>query len=120
MHQKLQVLTPDGVSVRMLKETACSVAPSLTKLFNIMLANKCFPNCWKCANVIPIPKTTSLKSSPSGYRPISLLPVISKVLEKHIYSIISDHLSEQRPIGDNQWDFQSGKSCVYNSLTGRN
>ena len=103
---------PDNVSVRMLKETACSVAPSLTKLFNIVLANKCFPNYWKCANAIPIPKTTSLKSSPSGYRPISLLPVISKVLEKHIYFIISDHLSEQHPKGDNQWGFQSGKSCV--------
>ena len=78
-----------------------------------MLANK-------CANVIPIPKTTSLKSSPSRYLPISLLPVISKVLEKHIYSIISDHLSEQHPIGDNQWGFQSGKSCVTALLVATN
>ena len=103
---------PDGISVRMLKETACSIVPSLTKLFNIVLRNRCFPECWKCANVIPIPKNTSQKSDPAGYRPISLLPVVSKVLEKHIYSVISDHLSEHHPIGDNKWGFQSGRSCA--------
>ena len=73
---------PDGILVRMLKETTYSIVSSLTKLFYIVLRNRCFPECWKCANVIPIPKNTSQKSDPAGYQPISLLPLVSKVLEK--------------------------------------
>ena len=52
---------PDGISARMLKSVACSIAPSVTRLMN---------------NVVPIPKSTD-KSNPHNYRPISLLPILS-------------------------------------------
>ena len=108
---------PDGISVRMLKETASATAPSLTDLFNNSISEGCFPACWKIANVVPIPKSSSQKSSPCGYRPISLLSIISKILEKHVYSIIYDYLLEHHPIACNQWGFQSGKSCTTALLT---
>ena len=103
---------PDRISVRMLKETA-SAMPSLTDLFNNSIYQGCFPACWKIANVVPVPK----KSSPCGYRPISLLSIISKIIEKHVYSIIYDYLLEHYPIACNQWGFQSGKSCTTASVT---
>ena len=79
---------PDGISARMLKETAKSIAPSLTHLFNLSITKGQFPRLWKTASIVPIPKTD--KHSPSGYRPISLLPIVSKGLEKHIHSIKSN------------------------------
>ena len=88
----------DGISAQMLKSTALNIAPSLTKLFNILISNGRFPSLWKNANVVPIPKPTTDKSSPSGYRPVSLLPIISKLLERHIYSVLSDHLAESQPL----------------------
>ena len=48
---------PDGISARMLKYTAASIAPSLTKLFNVSLATGNLPSVWKRASIIPIPKS---------------------------------------------------------------
>ena len=48
----------------------------------------------------------------SDYRPISLLSVVSKLLEKLIHSRISEHLAEHAPISDTQWGFQKGKYTV--------
>ena len=45
---------PDGISSRMLKETAISIAPSFTRLLQMSLSSATFPDCWKQANVLPI------------------------------------------------------------------
>ena len=102
---------PDGISARMLKATSESIAPSLTNLFNLSIAKGHFPKPWKAARVVPVPKSTT-KHSPSGYRPISLLSVLSKLLEKHFHSLITDHLNEHHPLSDAQWGFQKGKSTL--------
>ena len=60
---------------------------------------------------MPIPKSTS-KHSPSGYNPISLLSLLSKLLEKHFHLLITDHLSEHHSLLDAQWGFQKGKSTL--------
>ena len=103
---------PDNIPARMLKETARSITPSLTKLFNMSMQQCSFPTSWKSANVVPIPKSSSLRSTPTGYRPISLLPIVSKVLEEHIYSLVLSHLHDHCPISDKQWGFQAGKSTT--------
>ena len=64
---------------------------------------------WKIATIVPIPKADEM-SSPANYRPISILPIISKVLEHHISSIIMHHLEEVAPISANQWGFIPGHS----------
>ena len=48
----------------------------------------------------------------ANYRPISLLPVVSKLLERHIHQVITTHLNETRPLSNKQWGFQPGKSTV--------
>ena len=45
---------------------------------------------------------------PANYRPISLLSILSKLLEKHIQNCILKHLDEHSPISDNQWGFTRG------------
>ena len=78
----------------MLKNTAESITPSLTTLFNMSIQHCCFPSAWKLANVVPIPKTLAIKSSPASCRPISLLLIVSKVPEKHIYFYLLNHVNE--------------------------
>ena len=46
------------------------------------------------------------------YRPISLLSVTSKLLERHIHQLITDHLSDNYPLANTQWGFQPAKSTV--------
>ena len=77
--------------------TATSIAPSLAKLFNISIKLGCFPTCWKTSSVIPVPKS-SKHNEVANYRPISLLPVVSKLLERHIHRAITTHLNEIRPL----------------------
>ena len=61
--------------------------------------------------MVPVPKSND-HSNPSNYRPISLLPILSKLLERHIHVLISEHLTLFHPISNNQWGFQAGKSTV--------
>ena len=63
---------PDGISCKMLKETAGSIAPSFTRLLQLSLSTATVPGCWKQANVLPLFKTGD-RSDFGNYRPISLL-----------------------------------------------
>ena len=102
----------DGISSMMLKSTAYSIASSLTKLFNTSLAEGTLPAEWKLARVVPVPKSDAQKKIVSGYRPISILPVISKILEHHVSGIILDHICDAYPISDQQWGFMHHRSST--------
>ena len=102
---------PDGISARMLKHTAISITPSITWLFNLSIRIGKIPNAWKVSHVVPIPKSSTMHD-PKNYRPISLLSILSKILEKHIFSLILCHLEEFHPLSDSQWGFRAGRSTV--------
>ena len=70
-----------------------------------------FPSDWKFARVVPIPKGGD-HQSPSNYRPISILPIISKLLEKHVHNLLYQHLSNNCLLSPNQWGFTEGKSTT--------
>ena len=74
---------PDGISARMLKATAAAITPAVTKLFNLSISTGSFPQAAKSSVVVPVPKSTD-HTLLSNYRPISLLAILSKVLEKYI------------------------------------
>ena len=101
----------DGISAVMLKRTAHAIAPSLTTLFNLSLKTGVFPRDWKLARVVPIPKIGA-KSNPANYRPISLLPIVSKVLERHVSNIMKNHLTDHSPLSAQQWGFTAKKSTT--------
>jgi len=58
-----------------------------------------------------IPKK-SPATTPNSYRPISLLSIVSKVLEHHVHTLVMEHLHDQHPLSKSQWGFQPGKSTV--------
>ena len=101
----------DGISGHMLKNTAASIHSSITTLFNLSLKLGVVPLQWKEARVTPVPKI-SKPSKPEHFRPISLLSILSKLFEKHVHSIICDHLVENNLMSDRQWGFRAGRSTV--------
>ena len=106
---------PDAISPRLLKEASGVLKYPLCKLFNLSLSSGIFPSDWKCANVSPVFK----KDSPSNYknyRPISLISVIGKVMERCVYKHIHNFLVENCIITCNQSGFTSGDSAVYQLL----
>ena len=95
----------------MLKATASSIAPSITKMFNLSIVLGKLPQAWKISNVVPIPKGVD-PSSAANYHPILLLAILSKCLETHIFDIILLHLHSVDYSFSNQWGFQAGRSTT--------
>ena len=81
----------DGITPRLLSACSCGIAVSLSRLFNRSFAEACVPQEWKDALVVPIFKSGS-KSSATNYRPIALLSLVSKTLEKIVSVKLSYHL----------------------------
>ena len=106
----------DGISCRMLKNTAASIAPSLENLFNLSLNSTTLPTSWKKSCIVPIPNNQDL-SNPSNYRPVSLLPIVSKILEHRVYMLVMKHLQINHPLSAFQWRFLEGRSTALLHIT---
>ena len=76
---------PDKIPAKLLKNCAPCISNSLCAIFNKSLYLGKVPAAWKLANIIPIPKS-GLPGEVSNYRPISLLPIVSKVMERCVYN----------------------------------
>uniref|UniRef100_A0A6I8P4G9 RNA-directed DNA polymerase n=1 Tax=Ornithorhynchus anatinus TaxID=9258 RepID=A0A6I8P4G9_ORNAN len=77
----------DPIPAHLIKTIDPALLPSLTSIFNHSLSNGFFPSAFKHAYISPILKKPSLDpTSPSSYRPISLLPFLSKILERVVYT----------------------------------
>ena len=104
---------PDVIAAKMLKYTASVIAPSLKLSFNYSVMNGVVPDEW---NIVPIPKSSN-RAQASNYRPISVLSILSKILEKHFYNLIFTHVELFCPLSPNQWGFLPGKSAGSDLLT---
>ena len=111
---------PDGISAHMLRETSYSISSPLTSIFNLSIKSGIFPDGWKNSHIIPIPKHTSALSSPTGYRPIYLLPLISKVLERQIFNWLLDFCQTHNLLSDTQFSFRPGHSTESTLITSTN
>ena len=74
-----------------------------------MLAQGTYPERLKFSLIKPIYKSGD-KTSPSNYRPISLLPAFSKIFEKVIYKRLIDHLNSNALLNEHQYGFRSDVS----------
>ena len=101
----------DEISIRMIKISDVALVNPLKIIFTNYLRRGVFPEIWKCANVVPVHKKNE-KNIKSNYRPISLLPISGKVLEKLIYDSLYSHLVSCDLLNPNQSGFRPGDSTV--------
>ena len=78
-------------------------------LYNLVKDTCIFPNSWKIATVIPLPKCNNPKNS-SELRPVSLLPIVGKIIEKLIHAQLSVFLENAVYISQHQHGFRKGFS----------
>ena len=102
---------PYGISANMLKNTAHSIVSGVTIIFNLSLKSGELPIEWKVSAVNPIPKETA-KTKVSNYWPISLLSILSKLLEKHVHKLLLDRMEAVSPFASQQWGFRSRRSTA--------
>ena len=99
----------DDLPPRLLKDSAPIISVPLTHIINMSLGSGVFPREWKSAKIMPIHKTGSM-SSFDNYRPISILPVISKIAEKIVHKQLIHYLGENKLLSPLQFGFQPGMS----------
>ena len=97
----------DEIPVKIIKENKNLLAEPLAKLFNDSIKDGVFPNRFKLAKIIPIHKSGS-KTNISNYRPISILPVFSKIFEIIMKNFLMNYLNSQRILNNRQFGFRPG------------
>ena len=100
----------DGLGPRILKTIGQTLSPSIAALINKSILTGKFPDKLKIAKVFPIHKSGS-KSDPCNYRPISILPTISKIYKRHVNRHLMSYLNKYCLIHETQSGFRQKHSC---------
>ena len=102
----------DNISTKLLKESIHNFVEPLTHIFNRSLCTGIVPDQLKLAKVIPIFKASD-RNKCENYRPISLLPSISKILEKIMYNKLYGFISANSLFYKHQYGFRKKHTTVH-------
>ena len=89
--QRLKSAGFDNLPPRLLNESAEEISSLLCYIINRSMNTGVFPSSWKIAKVTPVYKSGSVKEI-ENYRPVSILSVVSKVMEKEVRKQFSVYL----------------------------
>ena len=102
----------DKISAKFLKDGAMIIASPITYVINLSLETSVVPVGFKTARVVPLYKKGD-RNSEGNYRPVSILPVISKIFERIVYDQLCSYLNKHDLI----YEFQSGFRRSYSTDT---
>lgn len=97
----------DDVSAEMIRMTLSITLPVITHIVNVSLTTQNFPESCKLAKVIPFPKHNNVETH-KDLRPISILPVMSKIIERVACAQLTNYLEAQNILPANQSGFRRG------------
>ena len=100
----------DTISSLFLKIALPYIVEPLTYIFNLCIEKSTFPASWKIAKVVPLPKTKDL-NDPNKFRPISLLPAVSKPFERHVHNHLYSFFDKYQLLHSLQSGFRPKHSC---------
>ena len=102
----------DNISSKLLKFVAVEIAQPLAFIFNLSLTTGIVPRRLKISRTVPIFKS-DLPTKLTNYRPISCLPILSKIIEKIVSKCLTEYLSTNNLLYQHQYGFQPNKSTVH-------
>ena len=100
----------EDISIRMIKICDQSIVKHLSIIYQNYVNTGTFPDIWKKSNVVPVHKESD-KEIVNNYRPVSLLPVCRKILERLVFNSIFDFLDNNSLLSANQSGFRRSDSC---------
>ena len=101
----------DDISRIMITSIVEILVPVITHIVNFSLSSNQFPDVWRKAFILPLPKISN-PTLPSHFRPISILPFLSKILESTVYQQISTYFSKCDFLNPLQSGFRTGHSTT--------
>lgn len=102
----------DGINAHFIKNLSRKGIACLCSLINALITNQYFPSLWKDSEVISLAKEDKKPSDPASYRPISLLPILSKVYEKVIKVHLEKWLDDNNIIPSFQHGFRKARGTI--------
>ena len=99
----------DNLKPHIVKKVLPFILRPLCHIFNLSLSTGTFPDKLKLAKVIPLFKKGNANTL-SNYRPVSILPCFSKILERLMFNRLNTFLSKFNILYDNQYGFRPGHS----------
>lgn len=111
MSIKSKAVGTDGISPVFVKLILPHLLEHITYIFNTILTTSQFPSMWKCARIVPIAKTGA-PEKPADYRPISILPFLSKAFERVVQTQLHSHLNSRSLLSPCQSGFRRGHSTT--------
>lgn len=106
----------DLISNQILKNLPTTTIAYINNIYNSSFRLGYFPRTWTISNIIPIPKPSTNHSLAVNYRPISLLPTLSKLFEKIILKRLNNHLTKSEAIPNHQFGFRKRISTAHQLL----
>ena len=100
------------ISYLILKNLDRENLSNIALIYNSCLRTGYFPNAWKQAKVVMLPKPGKDLTKPTSYRPISLLPAMGKIFERIVASRLSAFLEKVDYFDENQAGFRKKRSTV--------
>ena len=101
----------DNIRSMVLIDSFRSQLDRVIRIYNGSLTRCIFPTCWKKGTVIPLPKISHPKTA-SDMRPITLLPLPGKIMERIISNRLKDYLDVHNILTDKQHGFRKGRSTL--------
>ena len=105
----------DGISNKIVKLLKNEISKPLTVIINQMLKTGIFPDSFKTSKIVPLFKNGD-HGLLTNYRPISLLPTISKVFERVIYDQMYLYFNNNNLLADEQFGFRKNHSTEYATI----
>ena len=99
----------DGIPICAIRNCLPAIAPHILHLINTSISTQTFPDAWKVAIVTPIHKSGDTHV-PGNFRPISILPALSKILEKVVCSQLSSYLITNHILSPFQYAYRPSHS----------
>jgi len=104
--RKTNSVGADGIAHRFINDSLPAIAYYLTVIINTSIVTGVYPSLWKHGIITPIFKSGD-RDEINNYRPITILPIISKVLEKIVANQLTSFLEENNLISNTQHGFRS-------------
>ena len=101
----------DYIDTRIIKLAQAEITPALTHIINLSIRQSKFPAEFKKAKVVPLHKKNDVLN-PQNYRPVAILPVFSKLLERAVFVQMIDYFESNKLLHPNHHGFRSNHNTT--------
>ena len=101
----------DYIDTNIIKLVVDDILPAITHIVNLSIRDAIFPSSWKLAKVVPLLKKED-PLDPKNYRPVALLPVLSKILERAVFGQLVSYLDSNSLLHPNHHGSRKGHSTA--------